>query len=401
MNFLENKAGRAFIAFAFYFAEGAPIGFIWWAMPTLLRQHGVGVDVIGVFTATLTLPWVFKFLWAPLIDVFRSSRFGFTKWIALSQILMCITLIPLIFIPLSGNVMWWCVLLFLHSLCAATQDVSVDAMIINLVAINERGMLNGYMQAGMLLGRSLFGGAVLVILPKFGLPTIIAMMVLTILCILVLLIFIKEPSLIYTKKNKLYNFKKNIRDIFFTKRTWYTIAFALTAAAAFEASGAMLGPFLIDKNIDLKFIGFLFGFPVVVSMLLGGLLGGYLSDKVNRKKSVMLFLCATVLTVAVISIIGFSDLLVPKTIWTILFSIMFFFTGMFTTSSYALFMDATHPKLGASQFSTFMAATNGCEAWVVGTTGFIAACYSYSSAFLIMCLVSLFSLFFLMRITKV
>ncbi|MBK5283811.1 MAG: hypothetical protein JJE25_00275 [Bacteroidia bacterium] len=175
MNLLQHKAGRSFIAFAFYFAEGAPIGFIWWAMPTLLRQSGAHIDVIGTFTAILTLPWVFKFLWAPLVDVLRSSRFGFTKWIALAQACMCLTLLPLVFIPLSGNIVLWGVMLLLHSLCAATQDVSVDALVINVVAQKETGMLNGYMQAGMLLGRSLFGGGALIFMQTLGLQiTVVA-----------------------------------------------------------------------------------------------------------------------------------------------------------------------------------------------------------------------------------
>ncbi|MBL7961679.1 hypothetical protein JNL27_15705, partial [bacterium] len=131
MNLWQHKSGRGFIAFAYYFAEGAPIGFIWWTMPTLMRQHGVEINTITAFTAILTLPWVFKFLWAPLVDVLRSPRFGFTHFITWSQLLMCLTLLPLLFIPLEGNVMGWGVFLFLHSLSAATQDVSVDAMVIH------------------------------------------------------------------------------------------------------------------------------------------------------------------------------------------------------------------------------------------------------------------------------
>jgi len=106
VNLLESKAGTRFIVFAFYFAEGIPIGFIWWAMPTLLNQNGVEVDVIGSFTALLTLPWILKFLWAPLIDILRTPNFGFKKWIGVSQLAMCLTLIPLLFIPISGNILW-------------------------------------------------------------------------------------------------------------------------------------------------------------------------------------------------------------------------------------------------------------------------------------------------------
>jgi hypothetical protein len=81
-----------------------------------------------------------------------------------------------------------------------------------------------------------------------------------------------------------------------------------------------------------------------------------------------------------------------------LYSGMYFFTGMFTAASYALFMDITEPRLGATQFSTYMAATNGCEAWVVYSTGILAASYNYGVAFFIMCAISLVSLLVLRKI---
>jgi MFS family permease len=383
------------VAFAFYFAEGAPIGFIWWAMPTLLRKHGVGLDVIGTFTAMLTLPWVLKFLWAPLIDIFRSKRFGYSGWIGVSQLLMCITLLPLVFIPLEGNVGIWGTCLLLHSICAATQDVSVDALVINLVAGNEKGLLNGFMQAGMLLGRSLFGGGALLLVSFGGLHLTIAVMILVILCTMLLLLFIKEPTMIHIENRRFVEFTMTLRSVFSTRRTWFAIAFALTAAAAFESVGAMAGPFLTDKKTDTETIGVFFSFPVVISMLIGGLIGGYISDKIKRHRSTALFLCGFVLMAMIISVIGFIFPNSTSIVWISLFTLMYFFIGMFTAASYALFMDVSDPKLGATQFSTFMAATNGCEAWVVWTTGIIVAHHSYGLAFLLMALVSVGSLLFL------
>lgn len=401
MNLLDHNSGRGLITFAFYFAEGAPIGFIWWALPTLLRKNGADIGDIGTLTALLTLPWVFKFLWAPLIDVIRFPRFGFTGWITLSQVLMCLALVPLVFIPISGNIFWWGLFLFLHSIFAATQDVSIDAMVINLAVSKGRGMLNGYMQAGMLLGRSFFGGGTLVLVPKYGLSIAITVMIFSILSILLLLLFVKEPKTAVTKPAQFQDFKENLKLTFVTKQTWYTIAFALTAAAAFEVSGALLGPFLTDKNVDMKAIGFFFGIPIVISMILGGLIGGFLSDILKRKTSVTFFIIGIVLVVATISLLGIFVQDVPNFIWMILFGAMYFFTGMFTASSYALFMDVTNPKLSATQFSTFMAATNGCESWVVWTGGLLVASHNYSIAFLVMCIVSLLSLLFLIKLKVV
>ena len=66
--------------------------------------------------------------------------------------------------------------------------------------------------------------------------------------------------------------------------------------------------------------------------------------------------------------------------------------GVLTAASYALFMDLTRPALGATQFSTFMAATNGCEAWATYSVGRLAGSLGYGPAFLGMAFASLLSL---------
>src|SRR5688500_12391389 len=78
-----------------YAAEGAPIGFIWWALPTLLRTADVPIDRITALTAVLLVPWVFKFLWAPALDVLRGPRWGYRAWLVTMQVIMALTLLPL------------------------------------------------------------------------------------------------------------------------------------------------------------------------------------------------------------------------------------------------------------------------------------------------------------------
>ena len=69
--------------------------------------------------------------------------------------------------------------------------------------------------------------------------------------------------------------------------------------------------------------------------------------------------------------------------------------GCFTAASYAWFMDLTDPKLGATQFSTFMAATNGCEAWAVWVAGRLVMRIDYGPGFLVMAAAGLLGLGFL------
>lgn len=71
---------------------------------------------------------------------------------------------------------------------------------------------------------------------------------------------------------------------------------------------------------------------------------------------------------------------------------MCFFIGLFTAASYALFMDLTDANLGGTQFSAFMAATNGCESGSAWAGGRIVGTANYASAFLVLSVVSLLSL---------
>ena len=398
MNLLSSKTGRIFLVTAFYLTEGAPIGFIWWAMPTLLRKENIAIESITSLIAILVLPWIFKFVWAPLIDSLRNEKRGYKFWIFISQFLMGAALIPLIFIPPQNNFFIWGMFLFIHSFAAASQDVSIDAMVINVIAKHERGKLNGFMNAGMLIGRSIFGGGTLIIAYELGLNYMMVLLAGIIFSTMLLLLFVEEPISVSKSENQFENFKSNFILSFRKKNTWLAILFALISASAFESAGGLAGPFLTDLKINQETIGIFFAVPVVIAMFIGGLTGGYISDKVDRKKAVGVFLTGFVTSILFISIYNYFNSTANETSVLIAFTVMYFFVGLFTASSYALFMDLTNPKIGGTQFSTYMAATNGCEAGSVWIAGIIIAGYGYSPAFIFMCVISLFSLIILKNI---
>ncbi len=161
-NLIDKSNGRKLLFAFLYLSEGAPIGFIWWALPTLLRLRHIPVDQITSLTAILVFPWALKFIWAPLVDTLHSSRWGFKGWIISMQIIMGVTFLPLMFLDLTANFDLIRLFLMLHAFAAATQDVSIDAFAINTITEDgKREIINGYMNAGMLTGRSLFGGGAL------------------------------------------------------------------------------------------------------------------------------------------------------------------------------------------------------------------------------------------------
>ena len=401
MSLLNQRQGRIALFTLLYLSEGAPIGFIWWALPTILRTAGVEVPKITALTAMLVLPWVFKFLWAPLVDAMRTPRWGFRAWIISAQLAMGVTLLPLIWLDPIGHFQWWGVLLLLHAVFAATQDVAIDAMAINLVPEHQRGILNGCMQAGMLVGRSAFGGGALLVAAAGGIAWVIVALVACIWMTLVFVIFVREPPETAGIRHRLADFRQHLQAALRRRTTWLGLAFALVAAAGFEATGQLAGPFLVDRGVSEKTIGLFFGVAVVAATLVGGLIGGTLSDRWGRIRAVAIFLVGFV---AMIIGLAFSDLAMAKPEPSVLIGWltgMYFFIGLFTASSYALFMDLTDARLGGTQFSAFMSATNGCESWSAWAGGRIVGPGNhYAAAFLTMCAASLLSLPLLMWLEK-
>jgi len=379
-----------------YLAEGAPIGFLWWALPTWLREQDVALDRITGLTALLVLPWALKFLWAPLIDRIPAGRFGLRVCIACFQALMGLTLLPLIWLnPVEHfNVFRWLVLA--HALAASTQDVAIDALALRVVDPDHRGRLNGAMQAGMIVGRSLFGGGALVLAGAVGWTPVVILLVCGIWMPALVLPRLVEPRVVHPRNPPSRSLISDLRMIIKRRSTWRLIAFALTAGAAFELTGALAGPLLVDAGLPSSTIGAVIGIPILVAMVAGGLLGGWMADQSNPQRltrfGVLLFSLLTLVLAAVV-----SWEVTPLPLLFGLLTGFYLAIGIFTAASYALFMNFSRPPLAATRFSTFMAAANGCEAWTVWCGGKLAAAHGYAVAITAMAGVSLLSLLTLPR----
>ncbi len=369
-------------------------------LPTQLRAAGIPIEEITVLTSLLVLPWAFKFLWAPLVDSLQTQRWPLRSWIIASQLMMGIALLPLLLFDLSSHISLITFSLLLHTLSAATQDVAIDALCIANVSQQEHGSINGWMQVGMLAGRSLFGGVALIIAQYTGFTLMIGMLISVIWGVSVFLLFVKIPSslLMQTVTARFAVVKESLSLIVKKRSTWFGLLFAVVGGAAYEGTGAVAGPFLIDRGFSLQSVGVFFSLPSVLSMMIGALLGGYLSDRIGKQRSVV---ASTTLIAVIVITIGAVDMMLNVNASSGLFmllALLYFGIGVFTASSYALFMNITDAKLGATQFSAFMGGTNLCESWSALAIGELIAGYDYPMGFFVMGCVSLLALLVVKRI---
>lgn len=69
MNILSSRRARLSAFGILYISEGIPYGFSSTAMAAFMRIEGLSLEQIGAFVAAIFVPWSFKWVWAPMIDI--------------------------------------------------------------------------------------------------------------------------------------------------------------------------------------------------------------------------------------------------------------------------------------------------------------------------------------------
>lgn len=399
----DSPAGRKVLFAGLYLSEGAPIGYIWWALPYKLTLAGHPVNEVTALTSLLVLPWAFKFIWAPAIDVVRGRRWSLRAWIATAQIGMALTLLPLFALDLAGDLTWIWWLLLAHAVLASIQDVAVDTLAISITPAHERGAVNGWMQVGLLAGRSVFGGGLLVLELWVGEQAALGCL-LGVICISLLLVRLagSAPQARRSERwrDRLGATGRALGFALARRGTWCGVLFAATGGMAFEAVGAVVGPFLDSHGYGQDEVGWFYLLAALLTAL-GAVTGGYLSDRLGRRRAAVL---AVVLVAAVVLGLAGADARIASSDAALLrpwvsgdpggalrglLASLYLALGLFTSTTYALFMDLTVPALAATQFAVFMSMTNLCESWSGRVVGTLIREHGYPVAFATMALSSL------------
>ncbi len=131
------------------FACGLPFWLIYDTLTAWLREAGLSLDTIAFFSLA-TLPYAFKFLWAPLLDrthvpVLTRIMGHRRSWMLVAQVFVVLGLAAISLTDPSAHfTVTACVAVFI-GFAGATQDIVVDAWRIEVVPASQQGaMLTTY-----------------------------------------------------------------------------------------------------------------------------------------------------------------------------------------------------------------------------------------------------------------
>lgn len=195
---LSEQRWLRFSAFgAFYFAQGVPLGLLLVPIPAWLAEQQASVGEIALFTSVVSIPWAFKLVAGPFMDRFTFLPMGFRRpWVLFAQGGLTLSLVVLAMTPFeAGSIGPLLVVGLVTNAFAATQDVAVDGMAIDVLPSNERGRANAFMAFGQVAGSSSYGALCGALLPKVGLPLTAALCAGTVAAIFVFVALVRErPS---------------------------------------------------------------------------------------------------------------------------------------------------------------------------------------------------------------
>lgn len=123
-----------------YFVEGLPYIIVSTVSLIMYKRLGLSDTESAAYSAWLTLPWVIKPLWSPIVEIFRTKRW----WILSMQLLMGIALSLVAFtIPTAYYVQASLAFFFLIAFSSATHDISADGFYMTALDEHEQAMFVG------------------------------------------------------------------------------------------------------------------------------------------------------------------------------------------------------------------------------------------------------------------
>lgn len=393
----EHRRLRMFVMCALYFAQGVPWGFVTITLAAWIASNGFSAEQIGPILGVATLPWSFKFLWGPVIDRFSDGDMGRRRpWILVAQFTSITILTSLAFLgdldAMIGQAAHdghslrqvllspLAMIVFLANVCISLQDVSVDALAVDLLPESERGRANGFMYGASYLGTAAGGAGLGYVVGRFGINAGIIGQALLLTMISLLPMFLLErhgdkflPFGIGGNRRKAAAMQiKEVRRkdsasmLTLAKLLWraFTIrssvlglVLAFTAKIGLGVLTAVLVSYLINSGrwTQAQYTALNGGVAVFAGMA-GTLVGGFAADL----RGTRFVLCSTTSVLAGLwmSFAIFPNLMDSFEATSLLLVAQEFLFASISVSLFAMFMTLSWPRVAATQFTTYMSCMN-------------------------------------------
>ena len=238
-----------------YASQGIPFGLAMEALPAILRGQGASLGALA-YLPLVSLPWVLKCGWAPIVDNHWSPRLGRRRsWILPMQALVLALLLGVMAIGVTQATLPYLLALSVAaSLASATQDIATDGLVAERFEPHVLGTANAVQVAGTMIGFFYGGPVFLMAYARVGLTGALLLLALPIALSLALVAAWREPASLSDRwprprQASLWRFLRSGRH------AWALVAAAFLSAVTVVACHGLSKLLLVDAGWALEKIG--------------------------------------------------------------------------------------------------------------------------------------------------
>lgn len=373
------------------FSSGLPLFFILQLLPAWLLSYGLTVKAIAAFSLT-QMPYVFKFLWAPLLD--RYSLIPFLgrrrSWMLVTQIGLLIGMALYGMLNPQAQLKWVVLLSIAVAFLSSTQDIAVDAFRREILSDKELGLgnsihVNAYKIAGfipgalsLILADHLPWNMVFWITALFMLPGVL------------MSLMVDEPAASRLAPKTLYSSVVEPFLEFFTRQGWkyavFILAFMLLYKLGDSMATALQSTFVLKMGFSKTDLGTINKGIGLASSIAGGIFAGIWMLRLGINKALWVFGFAqtfAILAFVVLAHYGPFDSIGgrERALLALVIAAETFAMSLGTMAFVSFIARTTNPSYTALQLALFTSLTAVPRSFINASTGWLVERMGWESFF--------------------
>ncbi|MBW4767808.1 MFS transporter [Hoylesella nanceiensis] len=382
--------------FCLYIAQAVPSSFLSTALQVLMRENNFSLTTIGLLQL-VKLPWIIKFLWAPMVDRCCVTVNDYKRTIIVSELVYAALLLTIGFLHVSTDIYFIIFLVVLSLVTSGTQDVATDALAVLTFKKSDKSMVNSMQSMGSFGGALLGGGVLLMALHRYGWQTVLPFLAIFVLIALLPLLFNKHLTI--NEKPKETKAKKADFIWFFTQKgIWKQIVFLVIYYAGIFGTLSLLRSFLVDHGYNMKEIGLISGILGTGVAFFASWGAGFFVRKYGVFKARIVF-ASVILITTLYFFLMLSDAITTLRV-CIGVTLLWATYGMCTIVVYVSSMERVRPGREGTDFTIQTVITHLSGMMMAVVSGAIAQHYGYRLFFAIEIAIALASLVYILSVFK-
>lgn len=349
---------RLLVIFLLGFSSGLPLSLLSSTLQAWFAVSGVSLLATGMLSL-VGLPYIYRILWAPLLDRYALFAIGRRRsWILITQLLLGMGFNALAWFNPQHSLHTMMGIAFLLAIFSATQDVAIDAQRTEYLPIQEHGMGAALGVLGYRMGLLLAGGLALVLADNYGWAFTYRLMGACMLFGVFATLWSEEPAVQASSTSNLVEiFVEPCKELFarpyFFTLLGFILFYKLGEAFTATTSGIVM-PFLIHGlGFSLSTIGYINKIFAVGALIAGGLLAGLLLLRWTLFRALLVFgllQAGANFLFIVLAYVGQNVMLLALAV-----GLDNFAAGMGSTALVALLMRLVNQRFTGTQFALLVA----------------------------------------------